>query len=119
MEKVSTTLTIINNGKKEQIKQKGQYDEKEKCLILEDSLEETEMIIDLKNGLLKRETKEFNLTIPWKLNQKTKANINLKAYAKSIDLTVQTEKYEYRNRNLKVKYKIIESKENIEYEINF
>lgn len=118
MNSVEVTLTMKGQ---EELKEtfKGEYNKKEEKLMIHDSKNKINMTMDFKNKKLTRETEEFLLTIPFSKGKETTLTIELLDSKQVLELKVLTEIYEYKGRMLKVKYKMIESNEWIEYQIEF
>lgn len=118
MNQVEVTLTM---KEQEELKSVflGEYNEKEETLVIHDSKNKVTMIMDFKKKKLTRETKEFLLTIPFLKGKETKLTIELLDTKQILELSILTEIYEYKERKLQVKYKMIESNEWIEYKIEF
>lgn len=118
MNQVEVTLTMKGQ---EELKSVflGEYNEKEETLVIHDSKNKVTMIMDFKKKKLTRETKEFLLTIPFLKGKETKLTIELLDTKQILELSILTEIYEYKERKLQVKYKMIESNEWIEYKIEF
>lgn len=118
MNQVEVTLTMKGQ---EELKSvfPGEYNEKEETLVIHDSKNKVTMIMDFKKKKLTRETKEFLLTIPFLKGKETKLTIELLDTKQILELSILTEIYEYKERKLQVKYKMIESNEWIEYKIEF
>lgn len=117
METVTVTMTMLHENEKQEMHLPGRY-EKDK-LWIEERESQTEMVLDFKEKTLTRITKEYKLMIPFKRKEETKLEIEFLEEKETMQLTVQTEIYEYQDRNLTVKYTIIESGETIEYRIKF
>ncbi len=118
MNQVEVTLTM---KEQEELKSvfPGEYNEKEETLVIHDSKNKVTMEMDFKKKKLTRETKEFLLTIPFLKGKETKLTIELLDTKQILELSILTEIYEYKERKLRVKYKMIESNEWIEYQIEF
>lgn len=118
MNQVEVTLTM---KEQEELKSVflGEYNEKEETLVIHDSKNKVTMEMDFKKKKLTRETKEFLLTIPFLKGKETKLTIELLDTKQILELSILTEIYEYKERKLQVKYKMIESNEWIEYKIEF
>lgn len=118
MNQVEVTLTMKGKEEFEDIFP-GEYNEKEEILVIHDSKNKVTMIMDFKEKKLTRETKEFLLTIPFLKGKETTLTIALIDTKQTLELSILTEIYEYKERKLQVKYKMIESNEWIEYQIEF
>jgi len=118
MNPVEVTLTIKGQEEtKETLK--GEYHKKEERLMIHDSKNKIDMAIDFKNQALIRKTEEFLLTIPFLKGKETTLTIELLDQKETLNLRVLTEIYEYKKKTLRVKYKIIETNETTEYQIDF
>jgi len=118
MNQVEVTITMKGQDKSKETFQ-GEYNEIEERLIIHDSKNKIMMEMDFKKQRLTRETEEFLLTIPFSKGKETTLTIKLLDSKQTLELNVLTEIYEYKERKLKVKYKMIESNEWIEYQIEF
>ncbi len=118
MESVQVTL-LLNTEEELKETLKGEFDPVHDKLIIHDLNKKQDMTMDFKEKKLTRQTEEFLMTIPFLKGKETTLTLTLLETKETLELKVLTEIYEYKERNLRVKYKIIESNEWIEYQIDF
>ena len=118
MEKVQVTMLIKGQ---EELKEtlKGEFDLEKDKLVIHDLNKKQGMMMDFKGKKLTRQTEEFLMIIPFLKGKETTLTIELLETKEILELKMITEIYEYKERSLRVKYKIIESNEWIEYQMNF
>lgn len=120
MEKISVEISIINGNEKKKYRSDGTYDKEKEILLVEekDNLN-TKMTFDLKKQKMKRQTEEYMMDFTFEKDKITDVLVKLQGYDQILALKIKTEIYNYKDRELNVKYQMIDGEETIEYSIKF
>lgn len=120
MEKVSVEISITNGNEKKKYRSDGTYDQEKEILFVEekDNLH-TKMIFDLKKKKMKRQTEEYTMDFSFEQDKITDVIVKLQGYDQMLALKTKTEVYNYKERELNVKYQMMDGEEVIEYSIKF
>ncbi len=120
MKKVDVSLTLTSDESSQRLKIKGEYEEEKKHLVMVEQGEvPTKMTFDFKKRILTRETTDYKITIPFENKKETMMTIELIKEQQTLNLKIKTNTYTYKDQKLVVKYQILETNEQIEYQIEF
>lgn len=118
MKKEKFHILLITNSIKDEYNLLGNYN-KENGLIefYESNKLQSKITIDLKKHLLIKDNIDYKITLNLDLKKKTKNEILLKKENGIINIEVETKKFEFISNKLSMIYTIIDSNEEIIYEI--
>ena len=120
MKKIKLNITLITNQEKEEYNLLGEYDKENKIITYTESKKLlTTMIIDMNNYKLIRENKDYYIEYKLIENKETDNIIKVKDINQELKLKIKTEKFKIEENELEIKYKIIDSNEDITYIIKF
>lgn len=120
MEKKKLLISLITNNSKEEYNLLGNYDSENKIIYYNENREiQTSMQIDLKNKILIRENKDIYIKYNFIDKKETSAIIRLKESNYETQVTIKTKKIVITDNKMSVVYKILDSNEIVNYEIEF
>ena len=120
MKKIKLNITIITNQAKEEYNLLGEYDKENKIITYTESNNLlTTMLININNHKLIRENKDYYIEYNLIENKETDNIIRVKDINHELKLKIKTEKFELKENKLEIKYKVIDSNEDITYIIKF
>ena len=96
----------------------GEYDrEKRKIEFYESNNLRSKIGIDINNHILVKDNIDYKITLDLDITKETNGEVDLKKEEKTLNLTLKTNKFELKNNKLSMSYIILESNEEIIYEI--
>lgn len=118
MKKEKFHVLIITNSIKAEYNLLGQYDRKNKLIeFYESNKLRSKITIDLDKHLLIKDNIDYKITLNLNISHKTKGEILLKKENGVVNIEVETKKFSYDDNKLSMRYTIIDSNEEIIYEI--
>lgn len=118
MKKEKFHVLIITNSIKEEYNLLGQYDRKNKLIeFYESNKLRSKITIDLDKHFLIKDNIDYKITLDLDIRNKTKGEILLKKENGVVNIEVETKKFSYDDNKLSMRYTIIDSNEEIIYEI--
>ncbi len=98
----------------------GEYDQEHKILCYQEKRNLVTIVkIDLQNQCLSRENKDYILTYQFHEKKVTSNLFHLKEFNQNMMIKIKTEKFQVTTNKLEIRYTLLDSKENIDYQIEF
>ena len=120
MKKTKLNITVITDHGKDEYNLLGEYDEEKQRIHYQESRDLlTDVILDLKNKILIRDNKDYNLNYQFLEEVITENRMNWKELNQSIILKIKTQKFKIMNTKIEIIYTILDSDETIQYIIKF
>ena len=120
MKKTKLNITVITDHGKDEYNLLGEYDEEKQRIHYQESRDLlTDVILDLKNKILIRDNKDYNLNYQFLEEVITETRMNWKELNQSIILKIKTQKFKIMNTKIEIIYTILDSDETIQYIIKF
>lgn len=118
MKKEKFHITLITSSNKEEYNLLGEYDKDSNIIsYYESNSLRSKIVVDINKHLLIKENIDYKITIDLDVSNITKGKIELKKENQVLELEIKTNSFKFLNNNLTMKYTIIDSSEEIEYEI--
>ena len=118
MKKEKFHVLLITNSIKDEYNLLGSYDkEKELIEFYESNKLRSKITIDIKKHLLVKDNIDYKITLDLDIRNKTKGEIFLKKENGIVNIEVETKKFMLASNKLSMIYTIIDSNEEIVYEI--
>jgi len=118
MKKEKIHISLITNSNREENNLLGEYNREKKIIeYYESNSLRSKITIDLSNHLLIKDNIDYRITLNLDVNNKSSGEILLKKENKILNLEIETSKFELKDNKVTMKYIIIDSKEEIIYEI--
>ena len=120
MKKRKISITLITDDSKEEYNLLGEYDKENEIITYRENTNlVTRVKLDLKEKILTRENKDYSLKYHLVENKVTENEIEIKELNQKIILKIKTNKFEITENQVTVIYTILDSKEEIKYQIKF
>ena len=118
MKKEKFHILLITNNIKEEYNLLGNYDRKSRLIeFYETNKLRSKITINIDNHLLIKENIDYKITLDLDTSKETLGEVFLTKENGSVKLKIKTDTFELSNNKLSMKYTIIDSKEEIIYEI--
>ena len=120
MKKRKLIITLITNEASEEYNLLGEYDEEKEIITYNESKDLlTEVKLDIKERILERDNHNYYLKYKFVENEKTENEIRLKDLNQSIFLKIKTDSFKLKDNKVEIIYTILDSNEQVNYQIKF
>lgn len=120
MKKRKLIITLITINTKEEYNLLGEYDQENGIITYDENNNITTKVkLDLKRKLLIRDNHDYYLMYKLIENEETENEIRMKELNQSLSLKIKTDKFKVTDNKVEIIYTILDSKETIQYQIEF